>query len=307
MLKTFRRKIRHVDVLVLIVGHKDPEYLDDTAESFASCNSGSIASYELAFAIDHNPDCASVLAARHGDHRVYCSPEINGWGRGILRTVAYALDHLARNGLQWEHLITIDSDTLIVGPCLDHYVMRIGPDTCFVGQKWGGGPSDASNPGPTDKSLRQVRYLAKLGLFDDPWSLVDYMIAGPFFLWTRKCLDFMSRIGLLPGSALDEIYPYILFPHDHITTFILGVEGHGFAEVESVSMLYCGGVGGEVAWKTGLPSAFMPSYGHRLPVFPPGTGVIHPIRSPDLEEGAVRAFFRSRRKDDPCIPESSWN
>jgi hypothetical protein len=299
MIKSFRKKKTVVDVLVLIVGHKYPDFLSDTADSFDHYNRDSSASYRIAFAIDHNRDCASVLSRRFGEDAVYCSAVNNGWGRGIVRTMAHALDHFQRNGLRWKHLLTIDSDALVVGKCLDRYVeLAEEPGVCFVGQKWGGeGPYSSANPGPTEASQRQVRYLAKLGLFAESWNLVDYMVAGPFIFWTRKTLDFLERVGIFPGPSLDAIYDYILFPHDQLTTLVLGIEGHEFRDVGPISMLHCGDVGGNVEWKTGLPSITVETYGE-VPEVPEGVAVIHPIRSKKFEEGKVRAFFRKQRSKE---------
>lgn len=290
----FRQGPKHAEVLVLVVGHENPHFLSDTARSFDHFNAGSRSSYRVGFAVDADRDCAGWLADRYGDDLVYCSPKPNGWGRGILRTVAYALDHFRRNGIRFEHLITVDSDTLVVGPCLDVFAGLAAPGVSFVGRKWGGDPPhSAANPGPVEKSRRQVRHLANL--FPHPWTAVDYMVAGPFMLWTAHALGFMKALGLLPGSALDEIYPFVRFPHDQVSTLVLGFEGHGFAEVGPTAMLYCGDVGGDDAWKGGLPSVRIDPYGN-VPVFPPGTSVIHPIRSKNVNEGKVRSYFERLRK-----------
>ena len=296
MFKPFKKNKSLVDVLVLVIGHQYPDFLADTAESFEYYNRDSLISYRLAFAVDHNRDCADALSQQYGDEVVYCSASQNGWGRGIIRTMAFALDHFHRNGLMWEHLITVDSDALIVGgPLLEQYVSLIEPGVCFVGQKWGGDPPySSSNPGPTEIGSRLIKYLAKLELFHENWQLLNYHGAGPFLLWTRQTLDFMKKIELLPGSVLDGIYQYVLFPHDLLTTFILGVEGHEFRDVGVISMLYCGDVGGNQEWHEGMPSVMIHPYGE-IPVFPKGTGVIHPIRSKKFSEGDVRLFFRKLR------------
>lgn len=321
MIKQFKKKPQMVEVLVLIVGHKRPDFLVDTAESFHHYNKNAKTTYRVAFAIDGNHDCANAISDAYGSDVVYCAPTPNGWGRGILRTIAYSLDYFRRNGLRWNHLITIDSDTLIVDRCLDEYVFKIKPDTFFVGQKWGGkGPYSSANPGPTERIQRAVRQFAKLGIVDEyHWRLVDYMVAGPFMLWTGKCLDFMTSVGLLPGPALDELYPYIHFPHDQMTTFILGVEGHGFVDVgghesgelSPLSWLYCGDVGGMDGWKCGLPSYEIEPYG-QIPLFRDGTAVIHPIRSKKFNEGKVRSFFRKLRcaddwTSDEVMKVAWWN
>jgi hypothetical protein len=296
MIKNFKKSPTEVDVLVVIVGHKFPDFLHDTAESFDHYNKNSKTSYRIAFAIDFNRDTADYLAAIYGPECVYRSASQNGWGRGIYRTLAYALDHYKRNGLRWKHLITIDSDTLIVGPCLDEYVSKVSDGVCFVGQKWGGkGQYSSSNPGPNEHNQRQVRHLAKLGIFNETdWRLVDYMVAGPFMLWTKLAQDILTDIGLLPGPELDEIYQFFLFPHDQVSTLILGLPDCTFVPVGRSSMLHCGDMGGDDTWKAGLPSIRIPPYG-QVPKVPGSAAVIHPIRSKKFQEGNVRSYFKKLR------------
>jgi hypothetical protein len=117
----------------------------------------------------------------------------------------------------------------------------------------------------------------------------------------------MERAELLPGVVLDKVYPYIMFPHDQISTLILGMEGHGFKDAGPISMLHCGDVGGDQSWKQGLPSWKSNVFGE-VPVFPKGVGVIHPIRSKKFEEGRVRAFFRTMRSESqPATLEQIWD
>lgn len=304
MISKFTRKKLRVDALVLIVGHQNPDFLMDTIESFDHHNRDTRHSYLTAYAVDNNKDCAQVISSRTNPDLVYYSKSKNGWGRGIMRTIAYALDQFRRNGYQWDHLITIDSDTLIVGPCLDNYLDEIEPGVCFVGQKWGGeGPYTPFNPGPTEVSKRQIRQLAKLGILPEgEWNLPDYMVAGPYMVWTRECQNFMEKCGLLPGSAFDQYYPYVSFPHDQMSTFVLGYQGNQFREIGPASYLYCGDVGGEDDWKSGIPIKTMLPYG-KVPVHPEYASVIHPIRTKVFEEGKVRAFYRKIRQGQ--LPKES--
>lgn len=299
MIKPFKKSQDTVDVLVLIIGHRHAAFLADTAESFDHYHKDVKTTYKVAFGIDNNPMCSEPLVELYGHDLVYNTAKSNGWGRGVLRTMVHALDHFKRNGLRWKHLLTVDSDTLIVGPCLDEYVAKIGDKTCFVGQKWGGrGPFSSANPGPDEKTQRQIRQFAKLVLKPDiPWRLVDYMVAGPFMVWTEKSLEFMEEIGVMPGSALDEVYRYMAFPHDQLTTLILGARDHEFAPIGKASLLHCGDVGGEEDWKSGLPSIRIAPYG-QIPTVPSYARVIHPIRSKKFDEGKVRAFFRNIRKGE---------
>ncbi len=290
----FRKKKIHRDLLVLVVGHEKAELLADTAESFIYHNTGQQHSFHMAFAVDHNPECAEALSKKY-DH-VYDAPKNNGWGRGIMRTIVHALDHSHTRGISYDHLLTIDSDTLVTGPCLNRYMELIDEETFIVGKKWGGkGKYSSVNPGPEESSLRQIRMIVKFGLYpEEELLLPDYMAAGPFVIWTRKSLDFLREIGLLPGHKFDELYPYILFPHDQMTTFILGYHPGGFREMGPSAMLYCGNVGGKEQWKQGLPSVVVQPYGE-VPTFPAGTSVIHPIRAKKFDEKKVRQYFRNMR------------
>lgn len=257
----------------MIIGHKNPGYLIDTADSIKYYNKGN---YEIVFAIDNNLEAYAALAAKYGQDRVFVTAHSNGWGRGILRTIIYALDYFETR-IPYHHVITIDSDALCVGPFVNAMVKKAEqPNVFFVGSIW-------HSPSKDHGYHRTLRASGFMG--DYPYKFITEMAAGPCMMWTNHCFKFFRHIGLMPASKFDDKYKFIHFAHDQISTYLRSC---GVCEIEDIGHLM------EIKWRQSLPTFNVPLWGD-VPITHPHTAIIHPTESYVYTEDNCRGYFKSKR------------
>lgn len=259
--------------IVMIIGHKNPHYIIDTADSVKYYNKGN---YEIVFAIDHNKETANVLIDRYGQDRVFVTQHPNGWGRGILKTIIHALDYF-KTRICYRDVITMDSDALCVGPFINKMVKRAEePNVFFVGSIW-------YSPGKDHGFHHSLRASGFMGEY--PFRFRTEMAAGPCMMWTHHCFNFFEHIGLMPANKFDEKYKWIHFAHDQISTYL---HSCGVCKIEDVSNMM------EIRWRQALPTFQVPLWGS-IPITQPHTAIIHPTESNMYSEEQCRGYFRSKR------------
>jgi len=272
--------LKHQKTMVMIIGHKDPHYLIDTAESIKFYNKGN---YEIVFAIDANRDMAYLLENKYGKNRVFVTGEQNGWGRGILRTIIHALDYF-KPRIKYEHVITMDSDALCVGPFIDIMIKKAEtPDVFFVGSIW-------HSPGKDHGfhfSLRSSGFMNEY-----PFKFKTEMAAGPCMLWTSHCFKFLKTVGLLPSWEFDKRYNSIHFAHDQLSTWLYSC---GVCQIERVDNIM------EIKWRESLPTFHSTIWGN-IPITYNHTAIIHPTQSDKYTEDKCREYFRQKRLTIPSPP-----
>lgn len=262
--------------LVMITGHEHPEYLIDTCESIKFYNKSK--NYEVVFAIDNNKQVAQILINKYGKNHVFVSDGPNGWGRGILKTIVYALDYF-NSRIKFDNLITFDSDALCVGPFINNMLLKIdGTDVFFVGGIW-------HSPGKDHVHHRVLRSSGFMSEFK--YKFQTSMAAGPCMLWSKHCLKFMETVDLRPAHKFDKIYPHIHFAHDQISTWLVSC-GAGII-VDMGSIL-------ELKWRCALPTFHTPEWGN-VPITHGHTAIIHPTKSDKYTEDNCRAYFKFRREN----------
>ena len=263
---------------VMIVGHEHPDFIQDTAESIRYYNKGK---YEIIFAIDFNRRAAAPLEAKYGQDHVFVTKEINGWGRGILRTIIHAMDYF--KSMNIGHLITMDSDALCTGPFIDAMIAKTTePDVFWVGKTW----YTPSKDWGFHRSLKASGFMG-----DFPYHFKTEMCAGPCMMWTHHCIKFMHQVGLMPGSEFDKHYPNIHFAHDQISTWFFSC---GQGKIESIANLM------EIRWRESLPTHSVMNYGP-VPIVYKHTAIIHPTKSNVYTEENCRNYFRNKRKEVPSL------
>lgn len=262
--------------LVMIIGHKDPHFLIDTAESVRHYNP--INNYEIVFAVDFNKDVGNELKIKYGPEKVFITHQVNGWGRGILRTIFHALDYF--KPLNYRHVFTMDSDALCVGPFVDLMTRKADEttDVFFVGKVW-------YSPGKDHGYHRALRASGFMGEF--PYYFRTEMAAGPCMLWTHHCINFCRTVGLLPGHAFDRIYPVIHFAHDQLSTYFVNCHAGRIERVDEIM---------EIRWREALPS-FRSAHWGDIPSTYQHTAIIHPTQSHLYQEKNVREYFRQKRNN----------
>jgi len=260
--------------LVMIVGHKNPEYLIDTAESVSHYNNGN---YDIVFAIDFDKHTSSVLENRYGKSKVFVSKEPNGWGRGILRTIIHALDYF--QPLNYSNVFTMDSDALCVGPFINFMLEKVyDTNVFFVGEIWHSPSKDHG----FHYNLRSSGFMKEY-----PFQFRTEMAAGPCMLWTSHCLRFLKEIGLMPAVEFDKRYGLIHFAHDQLSTWLRSC---GIGRIESVDHIM------EMRWRDALPTFESISWGP-VPITYEHTAIIHPTASHKYSEEKCREYFRYIRNN----------
>lgn len=263
--------LRNPKTLVMVVGHKNPHYLVDTADSIRYYNKGN---YDVVFAIDFNKEAASSLRSKYGKEHVFVSSEQNGWGRGILRTIIHALDYF--KPMAYHHVITMDSDALCVGPFIDIMSSKVvDTDIFFVGSVWYTPSKDFG----FHHSLRASGFMGEY-----TYNFRTEMAAGPCMMWTNHCFKFFKQIGLMPADKFDKLYPLIHFAHDQISTWLLGCN---VCRIENIGHIM------EMKWRQSLPSFSTPT--GLIPITHSHTAIIHPTEANMYREDNVREHFRSKR------------
>lgn len=265
--------IKSIKTIVMIIGHNNPHYLIDTAESVRFYNNGN---YDIVFVIDFNIDAASVLIKKYGSDKVFVSKEKNGWGRGILRTIIHALDYF-KTIVPYDNLITMDSDALCVGPFIDRMLEKITPEIFFVGTVWW-------SPGHDHNFHHRLRSSGFMSNY--PFVFRTEMAAGPCMLWTKHCLKFLETVNLIPGYKFDIIYPNILFAHDQLSAYL---NSCGVGRIAETNYLM------EIKWRESLPVLLVPNWG-LMPITYETTAIIHPTQSNNYTEDNCRKYFRNKRK-----------
>jgi hypothetical protein len=259
---------------VMIIGHDHPEYIIDTAESIKYYNKGN---YEIVFAIDFNRKVAATIEEKYGKDHVFVTKEINGWGRGILRTIIHALDYFNER-MNICNLITMDSDALCVGPFVNTMLKKTEEtDVFWVGTTWYTPSKDYGY----HRSLRASGFMSEF-----PYTFKTQMCAGPCMMWTNHCFKFMKQVGLIPGNEFDKKYSLIHFAHDQISTYFIGC---GIGRIENVSQLM------EIRWRQALPTTNLAPWGN-IPITYENTAIIHPTKSNVYKEENCRNYFRGKRK-----------
>ncbi len=259
--------------LVMVVGHKNPEFLMDTAESVKFYNTKK--DYEVVFAIDHNRYAADALKMVYGPERVYVSDQQNGWGRGILRTIIHALDYF--EPLNFRHVFTMDSDALCVGPFVELMTEKAEEtDVFFVGTVW-------HSPGKDHGYHHTLRNSGFMSNF--PYHFNTDMAAGPCMLWSTHCLKFLLSVELRPGYLFDRRYPTIHFAHDQLSTWL---KNCGVGRIERVDHIM------EIKWREALPT-FRSAFWGEIPITHGHTAIIHPTESYRYNEIKVREYFKLKR------------
>lgn len=261
-----------LDALVLIVGHRNPEFLLDTANSIRFFNQD--VKYDIAFAIDGDNYTYDIVSQKVGKDHAFITDKKNGWGRGILRTIIHAIDYFS--SFRFKHLITIDSDALCVAPFIKTMIESVNdPDVFFAGTIWWSPDQDHAY----HSRLRKCGFLSGY-----EFHFRTEMAAGPCMLWSNNCLNFMTKCGLLPGKEFDKIYPCIGFAHDQISTYLLSC---GCGSIRETPIM-------ELKWREPLPYEEILGWGN-IPIIGEGISVIHPVASDAYEEKSCREYFRNLR------------
>jgi hypothetical protein len=266
-------KINKERVLVLIVGHRDPHFLIDTADSVKYFNKD--ANFDIVFAIDYNKEVANKLIQKYGEKFVFVSKEQNKWD-GVLRTVIYAIEYFRAN-FEFDYLIVMDCDSLCVGPFINYLVKKITSRSLFVGTIW----HSPDNNHPFHYKL----YFDSGFLGEKQFNFQDQICAGPCWLWTKKCLDLLPEIGLYPPEVFDKVYPKINFACDQISTYLNSV---GYGTIEDAGEIMT------LRWRQALPTNHVHGWGE-MPMIENGISVIHPVVSYIYDEMTVRNYFRRKR------------
>ncbi len=271
--------------LIMIIGHQYPHFMADTAESIEYYNKNSECDFKVVFAVDYDKDVANELVEIYGRDRVYRSQSKNGWGKGILRTIFYALDYFA--DYNFTELITVDSDALCVGPFIDHMhnsaVNNLSqPAVFFSGAIWG--------VPDYDKAL--LYKFRDSGFMAGDWEFIWDLVAGPCMLWTQRCLDFLIESGWRPGHSYDKgHYRHVGFAHDQITTYLKSAGACSFDDTGAIM---------NMRWRISLPVVELPNYG-AVPDIGPETSIIHPVVSSNYTEENCRRYFKSLRANKLVI------
>lgn len=256
---------------VMIVGHKNPHFLIDTAESVRFYNKNC----NIVFAIDHDEYTAKFLTKHCGYNRVFLSSQKNGWGRGILRTIIHALDYF-KERMPCENVITMDSDALCTGPFVNIMASKVtSPEIFFVGTIW-------NSPGKDHGYHHKLR--ASGFMSEYPYIFNAEMAAGPCMLWSTHCFKFLETIGLMPGSSFDKKYHMIHFAHDQISTYL---KNCGVCRIGETNHIM------EMRWRSSLPT--VPSIWGPVPHIHNHTSIIHPTESHLYTEENCRGYFRNKR------------
>lgn len=264
--------------LVMIIGHQNPHFIIDTADSVKHYNPRN--NYEIVFAIDNNEECGTSLKEKYGPEKVFITSENNGWGRGVLRTFVHALDYF--EPLNFRHVFTMDSDALCVGPFVDQMLVAAEDTDCFfVGHIW---------PTPT-KDHGFHFFLRNSGFMGEySWNFNKDMAAGPCMLWTSHCLNFLHTIDLRPAIEFDNKYPLIHFAHDQLSTYLNSCGVGKIVDVEKNFMM--------IRWRKPLPT-FRSHFWRAIPITYENTAILHPTQSCVYNEVTMREYFKVKR--DPNL------
>lgn len=255
----------------MIIGHRDPHYLIDSADAIAHYNKD----VQIVFAIDYNKNVYDKLISKYGSEFVFVSKERNGWGRGILRTIVHALEHFNKY-FEFKNLITLDDDSLCVAPFVERLIGKIKPDSLFAGTIW--------NSPDYDHHFHHKLYNSGF-LADREFHFKVELSAGPCMLWTEKCLNLLSEIGLYPAEAFEKVYPNIGFCHDQISTYLNSLD---YGTIEDAGDMMT------LRWREAVPTTHIHKWGE-IPIINNGISVIHPVVSDCYDEMTCRTYFRRKR------------
>ena len=276
-------------VLVMITGHNNPHFLQDSAEAFMFYHRDATTSFEVVFAIDCNKEVEEYLVSRYGQDYVFNSPDKNGWGCGILRTIIHAMDYF-EDRFYFSDMITMDSDALCVGPCLDIICDGIGENDLYSGLRW---PLD-----PNDRiwHFRLQRFGPSIGgnkiyplSYRPSHDSGKIICAGPCMFWTKMCLDILEESGFRPGRLFDNLYCNIEFPHDQISSFLYSI---GAGKHNQHRSLYY------MKWNDSLDKEFVKGFGD-VPIVGENVCIIHPTGVTAEEEVHTRKYFKHLRDKFP--------
>lgn len=125
-----------IDLLICIRCHKELALVLDTAKSVAA--NTNTKHTQVVFAVDGG-NFAPQLIQVVGEERVYASPRLWKWGPGLYGLLADSITHF-RTKFEFQHFMSIDYDTLFLGPRVDTRVLelitndRVGLIGCEVKQ-----------------------------------------------------------------------------------------------------------------------------------------------------------------------------
>jgi hypothetical protein len=278
-------------VLVMIIGHNNPHFLQDSAEAFMFYHRDATTSFEVVFAIDCNKESEEYLVSRYGQDYVFNSRDKNGWGRGILRTIIHAMDYF-EDRFYFSDMMTMDSDALCIGPCIDIICDGIEENDLYSGLKWPLDPNDRAWHFRLQRYAPSIRGKQIYPLLSHKSAIEGdgkRICAGPCMFWTKMCLDILKESGFRPGKLFDNLYRHIYFPHDQISTFLYLVSAGNHKEHKS---LY------RMKWSSSLDKEFVEGFGD-VPSVDENVCIIHPTGVTEEEEVHTRKYFKHLRDECP--------
>lgn len=204
------------DLLICIRCHDHLKLVIDTMQAVRHCTSE--ANTKIVFAVDNcGTSFASQLITLVGKESVFVGSTRWGWGPGLYGLLAESITHYARQ-VQFNHFMSIDYDTLFIGPNVDSRVLRLIDDEsigllgCRVlkNQRW------QSEYNANKTTLHRI--------FGTPPS--SYVpgegVQGGCFVLTNAAIGGMIARGMLEGrfrTARD----YTRIPDDHLVAYFVAL------------------------------------------------------------------------------------
>ena len=222
---------QHFELVVAVRCHKWPHLVVDTLSSIFNFAS----SYPLVvIACDHNPKIASVVQAAFPQVRCYVSPHRWNWGAGLYGLLADTINWLdAMSDITYDHFLSIDYDTLILGPAFDRIMLNQLARLPGIGLAGSYTKRSANWRAKYGQSRTAIHQIVDPKLLPEDYEPGESCLGG--FMWlTPECLEVMRARGYFRDPFRD-IRGKINLYDDPWTTLLVRAAGFNVWDIKKMT------------------------------------------------------------------------
>lgn len=191
----------------------------------------------VVLASDANPRIGPVVQEKFPQVRVFTAPGKWGWGAGLYGLLSDTISWLdGLEDISYEHFLTIDYDTIPIGPDFDGIILRQLAKHPTVGLAG----SHIRRSANWESNYRKSEHAIKAtfnGHCPDQWPPPNYhpgeSCLGGFMWLTKGCLADMRRLGFFRNPFRD-IRGRIDLVDDPWTALLVRAAGWGIFDIKSI-------------------------------------------------------------------------